>query len=255
MTVEAIGAGAVIGFVLGLVGGGGSILAVPLLIYWVGVDSTHEAIGTAAVAVALNAALGLAGHARAGNVKWNCAIVFALAGILGAAIGAEGGKAVNGQHLLVAFGGLMVVIGIISLRGRTAGSNPDVHLDMGSARHLMPRLAGLGFVVGLLAGFFGIGGGFLIVPGLIAATAMPFGFAVGSSLVVVTAMGLTTALSYAASGYVSWPLVGLMVIGGLAGSIAGRILGGRLGQQKDLLSRGFGLLVIGVGVFVMLRPA
>jgi uncharacterized membrane protein YfcA len=255
MIAETIAAGAVIGFVLGLVGGGGSILAVPLLIYWVGVGDAHEAIGTAAVAVALNAALGLASHARAGNVKWNCALVFAGAGILGAALGAEAGKAVNGQHLLVAFGALMVVIGIMSLRGKTAGSNPDVHLDRSSARNLLPRLAGLGFLVGLLAGFFGIGGGFLIVPGLIAATAMPFGIAVGSSLVVVTAMGLTTAASYALSGYVSWPLVGLMVIGGLVGSISGRVAGARLARHKNLLSRGFGVLVIGVGLFVMLKPA
>ena len=88
----AVATGAVIGLVLGLVGGGGSILAVPLLVYAVGVGSTHAAIGTAAVAVAANAATGLVGHAREGTVKWPCAIVFALAGVLGAALGAELGK-------------------------------------------------------------------------------------------------------------------------------------------------------------------
>ena len=90
-------AGALIGLVLGLVGGGGSILAVPLLVYFVGVGSTHAAIGTAAVAVALNAAAGLAGHARAGNVKWPCALVFAAAGIAGAALGAELGRRPTAQ--------------------------------------------------------------------------------------------------------------------------------------------------------------
>ena len=94
----ALAAGAAIGAVLGLVGGGGSILAVPLLVYFVGVDSPHAAIGTAAVAVALNAAASLAGHARSGNVKWPCALVFAGAGVIGALLGAEAGKAMDGAR-------------------------------------------------------------------------------------------------------------------------------------------------------------
>src|SRR5690606_38804904 len=114
----ALVSGGLIGIVLGLVGGGGSILAVPLLVYFVGVGSTHAAIGTAAVAVALNAAAGLAGHARAGNVKWRCALVFAAAGILGAALGAELGKATDGTALLGAFGALMIAVGALMLRKR-----------------------------------------------------------------------------------------------------------------------------------------
>jgi uncharacterized protein len=246
----ALASGAIIGFVLGLVGGGGSILAVPLLVYLVGLDSPHAAIGTAAVAVALNAASGLAGHARAGNVKWNCALVFAGAGMLGAALGAEVGKAINGQHLLAAFGALMIVVGALMLRGRKGGSNPGVHLDASSARHLLPRLVGYGLAVGLLAGFFGIGGGFLIVPGLIAATAMPIGVAVGTSLVVVTALGATTAGSYALSGYVDWGLVAWLAAGGVAGSVLGRMAGNRLAARKNLLERGFAAVVIAVGGFV-----
>ncbi len=87
-TLLAIGSGSIVGFTLGLVGGGGSIMAVPLLVYVVGVASPHLAIGTSAVAVAVSAAANLIGHARAHTVKWNCAIVFALAGIAGAAGGA-----------------------------------------------------------------------------------------------------------------------------------------------------------------------
>ncbi len=222
----------------------------PLLVYVVGVQSPHAAIGTAAVAVALNAAAGLAGHARAKNVKWNCALVFAGAGMLGAAIGAEAGKAVNGQHLLAAFGGLMVVVGALMLRGRKGGAKPDVHLDRTSARHLLPRLVGYGLAVGLLAGFFGIGGGFLIVPGLIAATAMPMAIAVGTSLVVVTALGATTAGSYALSGLVDWGLIVWLVAGGIAGSVLGRLAGRKLAGSKNLLERGFAIVVIAVGVFV-----
>ena len=242
--------GALIGLVLALVGGGGSILAVPLLIHVVGVDSPHAAIGTAAVAVALNAAAGLAGHARAANVKWPCAVVFAGAGMIGAALGAELGKAIDGDALLAAFGALMIVVGGLMLRGRKGGANPDVRLSAASARHLMPRLAGYGLAVGLLAGFFGIGGGLLIVPGLIAATAMPIGIAVGTSLVVVTALGATTATSYALSGYVDWILVAWLVAGGIAGTIAGRFAGRHLAARKNLLERGFVAVVIAVGAFV-----
>ena len=246
----ALFSGALIGLVLGLVGGGGSILAVPLLVHVVGTSSPHAAIGTAAVAVALNAAAGLAGHARAGNVKWPCALVFAGAGMVGAALGAQVGKAIDGQALLAAFGALMIVVGALMLRGRSAGANPDVRLSAESARALLPRLGGYGLAVGLLAGFFGIGGGFLIVPGLIAATAMPIGYAVGTSLVVVTALGATTAGSYALSGLVDWSLVGWLVAGGLAGSIAGRAAGKRLAARKNLLERGFAVVVIAVGGFV-----
>jgi hypothetical protein len=89
-----------VGFVLGLVGGGGSILAVPLLVYVVGVPSPHIAIGTSAIAVALSAATNLAGHARARTVKWPCAITFAIAGMIGAAGGAQLGKMVDGERLL-----------------------------------------------------------------------------------------------------------------------------------------------------------
>jgi uncharacterized membrane protein YfcA len=243
--------GALIGFVLGLVGGGGSILAVPLLVYVVGVGSAHAAIGTAAVAVALNAATGLAGHARNRNVKWPCALTFGGAGVLGAAIGAEVGKAVDGHALLAAFGGLMIVVGALMLRGRKTGGNPDVRLNAESARHLLPRLAAYGLGVGLLAGFFGIGGGFLIVPGMIAATAMPIGMAIGSSLVVVTALGATTAASYALSGYVDWVLVAWLVAGGVIGSAIGLMLGKRLASRKKLLERGFAAVVIAVGLFVV----
>ena len=90
-------AGSAVGFTLGLVGGGGSILAVPLMVYLVGVKDPHLAIGTSAIAVAANAALGLASHARQGNVKWRCAVTFASAGIAGALLGSWLGKAMDGR--------------------------------------------------------------------------------------------------------------------------------------------------------------
>ncbi len=253
MLMSALGTGAAIGLTLGLVGGGGSILAVPLLVYVVGVRSAHAAIGTAAVAVALNAATGLFGHTRSGNVKWPCALVFALAGVIGAALGAEAGKAMDGGRLLAWFGGLMIVVGATMLRRRKGADNPDVRLERSTAAALLPRLIPIGFLVGLLAGFFGIGGGFLIVPGLVLATGMPLRTAIGTSLVVVTALGLTTAMSYALSGFVDWFLVAILLAGGGVGSVAGIAIGKRLSARKRLLELGFAILVVVMGTYVVSR--
>lgn len=249
--IAAIGSGALIGLILGLVGGGGSILAVPLLVYVVGTGSPHAAIGTAAVAVSANAFASLIGHARAGRVKWRCAGVFALSGMVGAAIGAELGKAIDGQRLLLAFGLLMIGVGLSMLRKRRGADAPDVRLTRDTASVLLPRLVPIGLGVGLAAGFFGIGGGFLIVPGLIAATAMPLAYAIGTSLVVVSALGLTTAASYALSELVDWPLTALLIAGGVVGTIGGIALGRVLGARKGLLERGFAAIVIAVGMYVV----
>jgi uncharacterized membrane protein YfcA len=251
----AIGSGGGVGFTLGLVGGGGSIMAVPLLVYVVGVASPHVAIGTSAVAVAASAAANLVGHARAGNVKWNCAAVFSLAGIAGiagAAAGAHFGKLIDGGRLLTLFGALMIVIGLLMLRPRKNSGNPDVKLARDTL-HLLPWLIGIGFAVGALSGFFGIGGGFLIVPGLMAATGMPLINAVGSSLFAVTAFGLTTAASYAASGLVDWPLAGLFILGGAVGGVGGIALAHKLSSHKHALTRIFSAIVIAVGIYVTAR--
>jgi len=245
--------GSVVGLSLGLIGGGGSILAVPLLVYAVGVSSPHVAIGTSAVAVTVNALINLVGHARSNNVKWPCAIVFAIFGVAGAALGAHFGKAVDGQKLLVAFGILMIVIAALMLRPKRSGDNPSVRLDLESARTLFPKLAASGSVVGALSGFFGIGGGFVIVPGLVTATSMPLLNAIGSSLVSVAAFGTTTAISYAASGLVDWPLAALFIVGGVAGGTAGIRLGSVLARNRQYLSFAFSGVVAIVGLYVVLK--
>jgi hypothetical protein len=248
--LTALASGALIGAILAGLGAGGSILMTPLLVYGVGVGSAHAAVGTSAVAVTLNALVGLAGHARAGTVKWRCAGVFALSGVIGAAIGAEAGKALDGKRLLMLFGLLMIGVGLSMLRPRRGEDRADVQLTRTSASQLLPRLIPTGFGTGLLAGFFGIGGGFLIVPGLIAATAMPMRYAAGTSLVVVAALGATTAASYAVSGFVEWPLVVLLVAGGLAGAVLGLAAAKQLGARRGLVERGFAWLVIAVGLYV-----
>jgi uncharacterized protein len=249
----AIASGCAIGSILALIGGGGSILAVPLLVYLVGVTSPHVAIGTAAIAVALNAALGLAVHAQRGTVFWRCGLIFAAAGVVGAAAGAGLGKTVDGRRLLALFGLLMIVIGINMVRplikaAASAGSLPDM-----PARTLTLRLLLIGLAAGLLAGFFGIGGGFLIVPGLMFAAGMPIVNAIGTSLLGVTAFGLTTTVSYAASGLVDWPLAALVVLGGALGSQLGSRANAALGQDLKMLTRLFAGLVIVVGLAVVAK--
>ncbi len=243
------GSGVLVGFSLGLVGGGGSILAVPLLVYLVGVPVPHLAIGTSAVAVAANAASSLLSHARAGNVRWPCASVFASVGILGAFAGAQLGKMVNGQALLAAFAVMMVVVAGLMLRRR----EPDQDRRVRLGRENAPALVATGFAVGATSGFFGIGGGFLIVPGLIFATGMPMLQAVGTSLVAVTAFGLTTAASYAMAGLVDWGLAAIFVAGGVAGSLLGARTGRALSVRRGLLTKVFAGLILLVAAYVLAR--
>ena len=123
-TAAAVGSGGIVGFTLGLVGGGGSILAVPLLLYVVGMPDPHLAIGTSAVAVAVNAFANLVPHAREQHVRWHPAMVFAAAGLAGAFAGSSIGKAVDGRRLLILFALLMLFVAAMMLRGRKAGSGP-----------------------------------------------------------------------------------------------------------------------------------
>lgn len=233
--VLAVISGGLVGLVLGLLGGGGSILAVPLLLYLVGLEDPHLAIGTSAVAVSLSALINLLLHARQGTIKWPCAMVFAVCGSLGALVGAAFGKAVDGQKLLLAFAVAMFGVGISMLLRRPEAGDVEVRLTPRLAGRLIPT----GFLTGMASGFFGIGGGFLIVPGLIGATNMVMLNAVGSSLVAVTAFGAATAASYALSGLVVWKVAGLFVLGGLAGGLAGQRLGAMLAGRKNALTRVF----------------
>jgi uncharacterized membrane protein YfcA len=160
---------------------------------------------------------------------------------------------IDGARLLTLFGALMIVIGAVMLRPRRSSGDADVKLSRESMGHLLPRLLGMGFAVGVLSGFFGIGGGFLIVPGLIAATGMPLINAIGSSLLAVTAFGMTTAASYAVSGLVDWRLAALFIAGGALGGVLGLQLARRLSGRKHALTVTFSAIVIGVGLYVTAR--
>lgn len=247
--VLGLASGALVGFSLGLVGGGGSILAVPLMVYVVGVPSAHVAIGTSAIAVAANAAVNLSNHARGGTVVWSCALMFAAAGIIGAFAGSILGKMMDGQKLLALFALLMLVIAMLMLKTRSRIGLPDVKMTMSN----MPAIAGLGLATGTLSGFFGIGGGFLIVPALMLATGMPIMNAVSSSLVAVTAFGLTTAASYAYSGLISWGLAGLFIAGGIAGGLIGTRSAQLLSARRGALNIVFAAVIIAVALYMLAR--
>lgn len=249
--VLATASGGLVGFVLGLVGGGGSIIAVPLLLYLVGAGSTHLAIGTSAMAVSLSALANLVSHARLGTVKWPCAAVFSAAGIAGAIAGSSLAIRMPGEQLLALFGLLMVVVGTVMFLKKDAEGNPDVRLSFQTVRQLLPLLLVIGFGVGALSGFFGIGGGFLIVPGLMLATGMPLANAIGTSLVAVAAFGATTASNYALSGLVDWRIAGFFIAGGVLGGIAGSLAGSRLGKARGRLATIFAIFVIVTGLYIV----
>ena len=247
--VLGLASGALVGFSLGLVGGGGSILAVPLMVYVVGVSDAHVAIGTSAIAVAANAGVNLSNHARGGTVMWSCALTFAAAGIAGAFAGSIFGKMLDGERLLALFALLMLVIAVLMLKTRSRIGLPDVQISWANT----PAIVGLGLATGTLSGFFGIGGGFLIVPALMLATGMPIMNAVSSSLVAVTAFGLTTAASYAYSGLISWGLAGLFIAGGIAGGLIGTRSARLLSARRGALNIVFAAVIIAVALYMLAR--
>jgi uncharacterized membrane protein YfcA len=241
--------GVLIGFTLGLVGGGGSILAVPLMVYVVGVKSPHLAIGTSALAVAANALAGLWNHAAKQNVNWRCGGSFALAGVMGALGGSTLGKAFDGQKLLFLFALLMLVVAFAMYRGRGEEGIEGIQCNPDN----LPKVIVFGAGTGMLSGFFGIGGGFLIVPALVASTSMPIYRAIGTSLIAVAAFGLTTAANYALSGLLDWPLAATFIVGGLLGSVLGARVARKLSAGKGRLNTVFSALIVIVAGYMLYR--
>jgi len=244
-------AGTLVGCTLGLIGGGGSVLGVPLMVYFVRVADPHVAIGTSALGVAVNAALSLGQHARAGSVKWRCGALYATTGVIGAWLGSSLGKIVDGQRLLFLFALVMIAIGVVMLRRRGDPGEPGAECTVEKA----PKVLGYGLVTGLFSGFFGIGGGFLIVPGLLRSTGMPMINAVGTSLVAVTAFGLTTTLNYASSGLIDWSLAAAFIGGGFVGSALGARVARRLARETGRLAILFAMIVFGVAIYMLAQTA
>ncbi len=250
MAVKSVISGALVGFTLGVIGGGGSILAVPLLVYFVGYTRhPHTAIGTTAVAVAVNALIAAVPHIRAKTVQFRVGAYFALAGILGAALGSKLGLMVQGQHLLLLFALLMIVISVLMWR---RGDRRTEEIQSGGVvRFSLARVVGTGFAVGAASGFFGIGGGFLIVPGLIMSAGLSMIAAVGTSLLSVFAFGATTAVQYALAGKIDFPVALLFIVGGLLGGGLGAAAGRRIGSTR--LNRVFAVAVVVIAIYMIVR--
>lgn len=241
--------GAMVGLFLGTFGGGGSVLAAPLLLYVVGIDDPHVAIGTSAAAVSTIALFSLVGHWRGGRVKWPCATVFALSGLIGSILGSSLAKLTQGDVLLLGFSVAMAMIALSMFRRPKTEGNPDVTLTP----KMVLQLAPIGLVVGLAAGFFGIGGGFLIVPGLMLAVGMTMANATASSLVSVTIFGAATSANYAISGLVDGQMILLLLAGGATGGIAGIFLSKWLAGRLRLARAGFASMILVVAGFVALQ--
>lgn len=241
--------GGMVALLLTLFGGGGSVLAVPLLLYVVGVADPHVAIGVSAAGVALNALTALAGHAREGRVRWPCATLFAVTGAAGAWFGSSLAKMIDGHQLLLIFAVAMAAVGVSMLRPKAADARVEPRLNWS----MSPRIGMAGAGVGSAAGFFGIGGGFLIVPGLMASTGMSLATAQATSLLSVAAFGATTAGNYALSGWVDPGLVAAMAVGGVAGTAAGLPLARRLGSNARLGRILFAGLILVVAAYVAVR--
>ncbi|MBK9714811.1 MAG: sulfite exporter TauE/SafE family protein [Kouleothrix sp.] len=235
--------GALIGLALGTLGGGGSILTVPALVYLLG-QNPHGAVGSSLVIVGANALLGAWLHQRAGHVRLRAALLFGVAGIAAAFGGARLSRLLPGPALLILFALLMLVIALVMLRGqaRAAAESPRI-----APVWWRVLLGGVG--VGFLTGFLGVGGGFLIVPALVLLLGMDMRDAVGSSLVVIAINSAAGLLGHLGDGGLNWWLIGLLLSGGVPGLLLGARLARRLPAAR--LRQGFAIFVVLLGVALL----
>lgn len=241
--------GTLIGLSLGAIGGGGSILTVPILVYVMG-QSAHAATATSLAIVGSVALVGAIPHWRAGRAQLATAVPFGLAGVAGAFAGAWANHLLPGRVLLGLFGALMIVVAARMLAPRLSKRDAPRTLRPSA---WWPRLLIAGLAVGVLTGFFGVGGGFLIVPALTLLLGLGMREAVGASLVVIainSAAGLTAHLRYS---HLDLALALLFALGGAAGAIAGALLTGRLPERA--LQRAFAVFVTTLGVWLIVSNA
>jgi uncharacterized protein len=263
----ALAAGVIVGLSLGLTGGGGAIFAVPMLVYWIGVDP-QTAVGISLLTVAATAAVGAVERWWYGQVEILTGLLFAAAGMLTVPLGSWLGSRIPEQPLLVSFAILMLVIALrmwqksrnaeerLSPAATEAGSGPACRRDPEGRLRLTSRcatvLAMVGLVVGVLSGLFGVGGGFLIVPALVTFAAMGVPRAVGTSLFVMTLVGFSGVASQVAAGReIPFQLAGGFVAGSIPGLLAGSAIGRRL--TGPLLARLFAVAIVAVALFVIAR--
>ena len=218
MIALTIGLAVLVGVSLGLLGGGGSILTVPLLAYVAGMEP-QPAIATSLLVVGVTSAIAAITHARAGRVRWRVAVLFGLVAMAGAYTGGLVARFLPGTVLLVAFAVIMIAAGVAMLRGRKDTTDTD-----GDQRLPVVRIGLLGAAVGVISGLVGAGGGFLLVPALALLTGLPMPVAVGTSLVVIAMQSFAGFAGHLASEQIDWRLAGLVT----AAPVVGALIGGRL---------------------------
>ncbi len=242
--------GIIVGFTLGLIGGGGSILAIPLLIYLVGYDHPHLVIGTTALAVGVNAYLNLIPHAREGHTDFRTGVKFTIPGLIGVLTGAQLSLITPGRELLFLFAILMLIISALLFK-KSGSSNEKEKKTRRSGNAIKLTVSGL--VVGFAAGYFGIGGGFLIVPALIYSAGLGIVEAIGTSLVAVGSFGVLTAFRYSISGDLNLIISGLFIVGGIFGGWGGARLSSMINRRT--LTRIFSLVIAAVAFYMIFRTA
>ena len=235
-----------VGISLGLLGGGGSILTVPLLAYVAG-QEPKEAIATSLLVVGVTSAVGAITHARAGRVRWKVAAVFGVAAMSGAYAGGRLAKFIPGNILLIAFSVIMIMAAVAMLRGRKDVGDESVGpLPIG-------RIMLQGASVGVISGLVGAGGGFLLVPALALLGGLPMPVAVGTSLVVISMQSFAGFAGHLAGETIDWKLAGMVI----AAAVAGSIIGGLLTSKIDpaTLRKAFGWFVLAMAALVLAEEA
>lgn len=245
----ALALGAVIGVLLGLLGGGGSILAVPALVYILGLG-VGQAIPTSLIVIGVASAFGAVPKVLAHQVQWRLAAIFAAAGIPATFLGTAIGRQLPQPVLLTGFALVMAVAGIRMLQDKgdtgTACRVGDAGINW---RRCAPRSIPAGLVVGLLTGLFGVGGGFLIIPALVLMLGVEMPIAVGTSLLIIVANSAAGVISHLGGAAIDWPITGAFV----GTAIVGSLIAGYYGTKLDTgrLQRWFAYLVFVVAAYVL----
>ena len=241
----AISLSLLIGVSLGLLGGGGSILTVPIMIYALGVGE-KSAIASSLLVVGATSAVAVIAHARAGNVVWRVALIFAGAGMAGAFLGGKVAKFLPASLLLVIFAVIMFATAFFMWRGRKA--TPGVPAAVAKPLPI-PTILLEGLIVGLVTGLVGAGGGFLVVPALALLGGLPMQKAVGSSLVVIALKSFAGFAGYASHVTIDWELTGIVTAAAIVGSFGGAALAKKVPQEQ--LRKGFAVFVLVMAVFLL----
>jgi uncharacterized membrane protein YfcA len=246
-----IGLGLLIGALLGLLGGGGSILAVPALVYGAAIPLS-EAVPMSLLVVGVSSATALLPRLRHGQIAWRIAAVFGAAGGAAAFAGAAVNRLLDPRIVLAGFAALMVVAAVRMLREQTS-TGGDCALPGGGVnwRGCLPKAIGSGLAVGFLTGLFGVGGGFLIIPALVLLLGLPMATAVGTSLVVIVINSAAGFAAHATGATLDYALAAAFSLAAITGSLAAARAATRL--PADRLRRWFAYLVLAVAAFVAIQ--